>query len=388
MKILFVADSFSRRSKQIIKGLETLRKDFIINLSLFFLNGDKNPDACNFKIIKQVSDIGEDRNSFDLIIFSSWAGEEPMFDVITEVCDARFIVDFQDCAEGLDFLPANDKRKQRQALLIEKASGMLMRDPRWVNYSTTSEIIKNKNCILFRDYFLEKVLNTPFNESCDLNKVCFIGSFGRDRLEPELGYTKIFEKLLKQKIQVIFIPKSDHSDYSDKCPYWKLAKKDTNFIFHKTVKMRDISKIINSCGIGLNLIQGDLFQAKLKKVTPEYLKGCSSSRLCDYTESGIGVGITASLKYMREIWAPSGACLSLDSEKLSNLKDCIAEVKYNFNLNTYKNWYDKNLLENNLSTFQGLIQETTGKNLIKKTFLRKFFSSGFNSDRQSAKNAV
>lgn len=383
MKILFVADSFSRRSSQIMQGLEILQKTFILDLSLLFLNEDKNSDARNFKIIKQASDIGKDRNSFDLIIFSSWSGEDPKFDVVTKVCDARLIVDFQDCAEGLDFLPANDERKERQALLMEKASGMLMRDPRWMNYSTTSKIIKNKNRILFRDYFFKKVFHTPFSESCDLNKVCFIGSFGRDRLEPELGYTKIFEELLKQKIKVIFIPKSDHSDYSDKCPYWKLAKKDSNFIFHKTVRMQDISKIINSCGIGLNLIQGDLFQDKLIEVNPEYLKGCSSSRLCDYTESGIGVGITASLKYMKEIWGPSGACLLLDSEKLSNFKDCIAEAKYNFNLNTYINWYNKNLLENNLSTFQGLIQETTGKNLVKKSFLRTFFSSGFNLDRQS-----
>lgn len=381
MKILFVADSFSRRSSQIMQGLEILQKVFILDLSLLFLNGDKNSDARNFKRIKEPSDIGKDRNSFDLIIFSSWAGEDPKFDVVTKVCDARLIVDFQDCAEGLGFLEGNVERKQRQALLIGKASGMLMRDPRWMNYSTTSKIIKNKNRILFRDYFFKKVFHTPFSESCDLNKVCFIGSFGRDRLEPELGYTKIFKELLKQKIKVIFIPKSDHSDYSDKCPYWKLAKKDLNFIFHKTVRMQDISKIINSCGIGLNLIQGDLFQEKLKEVAPEYLKGCSSSRLCDYTESGIGVGISASLKYMNEVWGPSGACLLLDSKKLSNLKDCIAEAKYNFNLNTYKNWYNKNLLENNLFTFQGLIQETTGKNLIKKSFLRKFFSSGFNSDR-------
>lgn len=376
MKILFVADSFSRRSSQIMQGLEILQKIFILDLSLLFLNGDKNSDAGNFKIIKQASDIGKDRNSFDLIIFSSWAGEDPKFDVVTKVCDARLIVDFQDCAEGLDFLPANDERKERQALLMEKASGMLMRDPRWMNYSTTSKIIKNKNRILFRDYFFKKVFHTPFSESCDLNKVCFIGSFGRDRLEPELGYTKIFEELLKQKIKVIFIPKSDHSDYSDKCPYWKLAKKDSNFIFHKTVRMQDISKIINSCGIGLNLIQGDLFQEKLIEVNTEYLKGCSSSRLCDYTESGIGVGITASLEYMKEIWAPSGACLLLDSEKLSNLKDCIVEAKNNFNLSAYQNWYEKNLLENNLTTFQALIQETTGKNLIKKSFLRKFFFFG------------
>lgn len=378
MKILFVADSFNRRSSQIIQALELLQKVFMLDLSLLLFNGDNNLYAPKFKKVKQESDISKDRKGFDLIIFSSWAGEETRFDVVTEVCDAKFIVDFQDCAEGLDYLPANDERKKRQTLLIEKASGMLMRDPRWMNYSTTSKIINKKNCILFRDYFFKKVLQTPFGENCDLNKVCFIGSFGRERLEPELGYTKIFEEMLKQKIQIVFIPKSNHSDYSDKCPYWKLAKKDKNFIFIKTLKMKDISKFINTCGIGLNLIQGDLFQAKLKEVTPEYLKGCSSSRLCDYTESGIGVGITASLEYMREIWGPSGACLSIDSEKLTNLKDHLAEAKYKFDLKTYKTWYENNLLKNNLSSFRAFIQEITGKQLIQKSFFKRVFFNGLN----------
>lgn len=378
MNILFVCDSRNRRSVQILYALKSIRNKFKIKIYVYVINNDPILENKHLHIFKNLDGIKKENSKFDLIIFSSWAGEETQIDEISAACNASLVVDFQDCAEGLEYLCDNETRKKRQNSLMEMASGMLVRDPRWMDYPAPRKILKTKNFILFRDYFLNKKCKIPFGFSCDLGKVCFIGSFGRGDLEPELGYTKIFDELLRQNIKIVFIPKKDHSDYSDNCPYWKLAKKDKNFVFHKTVKMQNLKAIINNCGIGLNLIQGDLYQDKLKKVTPEYLKGCSSSRLCDYTESGVGVGITASLKYMKEIWAPSGACLVLDTEKLGNLKYHLAEVRHNFDLKTYKTWYKNNLLENNLSSFQALIQKITGKELIQKSYLKRVFFTGLN----------
>jgi len=304
-----------------------------------------------------------------IVLITSWIGlKKDEFDKIRNKF-AFIISDFQDCAEGLTYLPGGDINRSTQYYNMNNSDLIFLRDLRWSSFPTSRQICEKKETLLVYDFLLTKNINTPFKNK-ENNSFAFIGSYGVGENSDDLGYIKIFEKVLSQGSKVYFLPKKNHFNKHVDCEYSLLAKKFRKFIILNTVDSSEIFKKISFCEFGMNCIQSDVFKVANPRVNPTYLAGCSSSRICDYSESGLGVILTNSLKFMHANWNESGACYKLDSDNIDNIIEFQKHLKDRFILDKYIRWYNSKYYKNNLTM---LVNSVFAKHFHKKTILGSFF---------------
>lgn len=307
----------------------------------------------------------------DIIIYASWVGGSIELLRKLKEYNHKIISDFQDCADGLDFLGENSSRIYQMTETLKISDGLLIRDPRWLESKLCSVILKKKKYILYPDYLFKKAENLPFADPQKDKSVIFLGSLGLGRLEDEIGWYKTIQAFLRQDFMVTAIPSPGHIDRDIRSKYWRLACRNPQFHLIESLSLEKLSLKVQSCGFGININQKTIFPCKTNFVNLKYLHNCSSSRMCDYAEEGLGTIISPDLKFIKKTWDASGACITCDANNIEKLDKIIARKRTEFSDLQYRTWENDNLLNNNLLKLKYFI----GDIKIKKTLPKKNKSS-------------
>jgi hypothetical protein len=359
MKICFIFDTFRRRSKMLLDACLKAYKDNNADFWIFLQNGFCETSAENIHILHENRfDVILDNVNYirpDVIIYSSWVGGSIELLQKLKAYNHKIISDFQDCADGLEFLSENSSRICQMTETMEISDGILIRDPRWFESKISAEILKRKKYISYPDYLFKRAKALPFSDPQKDKSVIFLGSLGIGKLEDEIGWYKTIEAFLRQGFLVKAVPSPGHILHNIQSKYWRLACRNPQFELLESLPMNKLGLIVRACGFGININQKSIFHCQTNLVSINYLNNCSSSRMYDYAEEGLGTIISPDLKYVKKTWDRSGACITCGAHEISSLAETIKNKRSEFSKYKYKNWENENLLENNLSALRNFI---------------------------------
>ena len=233
-------------------------------------------------------------------------------------------------------------------------------------YHKLKEILKRKKYISYPDYLFKRAKKLPFSDPQKDKSVIFLGSLGKGKLEDEIGWYKTIEAFLRQDFLVKAVPSPGHILHNIQSKYWRLACRNPQFELLESIPMNKLGSVVRSCGFGININQKSIFHCKTNFVSFDYLYNCSSSRMFDYAEEGLGTIISPDLKYVKNTWDRSGACMTCGTHEINSLTEMIKNKRSSFSKHKYKNWENENLLENNLSALRNFISIIKTKNKSRK----------------------
>lgn len=359
MKLCFIFDTFRRRTKMLLDACLKAYKDNDADFWIFLQTGFCDSLEENIHIFHENRfDVILDNVNYikpDVVIYSSWVGGSIELLQKLKAYNHKIISDFQDCADGLEFLSENSSRIDQMTETMEISDGILVRDPRWFESKISSVILKRKKYIFYPDYLFKRAKQIPFSDTQKDNSVIFLGSLGLGKLEDEIGWYKTIEAFLRQDFLVMAVPSPGHIPHNIQSKYWRLACRNPKFELLESLPMNKLGSVIRSCGFGININQKSIFQCQTNLVSFNYLNNCSSSRMYDYAEEGLGTIISPDLKYVKKTWDRSGACITCDLHNINSLAEMIKNKRSKFSKYQYKNWENDNLLENNLSALKDFI---------------------------------
>ena len=209
------------------------------------------------------------------------------------------VVDFYDtCAGWLSATP-EEKENERQALFF--ADGITMRDLRVKYLQRLHGYLLPPERVFIHDP-LPELLNSPLpitRPQDDPIRVVSVGWADGD----EHSFLRISRIFCAAGIHVhLFLNPYQDVNHPSIAPYRELSVDSPCFHLEPPAYGSDYIRLIRGYDFGLSISERFIFDEPSTSYTPDYLRGCGSSRLADFIQHGLGVIVSPQFRF-QYYWA-------------------------------------------------------------------------------------
>ncbi len=209
------------------------------------------------------------------------------------------VVDFYDTCSG--FLAANPEEKFTEQQALARADGITMRDLR-VKYLQRLHGYKLPPERVFIHDPPPERLDDPspiIRPPDDPIRVVSVGWADSD----EHSFLRISRAFCAAGIHVhLFLNPHQDANHRDIVPYRQLHSENPCFHLEPPLYGIDYIRQIRSYDFGLAISERFIFDEPSTFYTPDYLRGCGSSRLTDFIQLGLGVIVSPQFRF-QHYWA-------------------------------------------------------------------------------------